>query len=126
VIGGKVLDPSALAAQAQGSIAMETWLAVTVPTGLVLYLPELAAAEAQAVYPGNERLGRLLRFPTVFRAGLSRTDALKVARLLTEAKAWDGTAGHVILVARQRGWPVLATDPDRLRRIAPDLDIDLL
>jgi hypothetical protein len=38
VIGGKVLDPSALAAQAQGSIAMPTWLAVTVPTGLVLYL----------------------------------------------------------------------------------------
>lgn len=126
MIGGKVLDPSALAAQAQGSIAMETWLAVTVPTGLVLYLPELAAAEAQAVYPGNERLGRLLRFPTVYRADLSRTDAPKVARLLTEAKAWDGTAGHVILVARQRGWPVLTTDPDRLRRIAPDLDIDLL
>jgi hypothetical protein len=57
VIGGKVLDPSALAAQAQGSIAMQTWLAVTVPTGLVLYLPELVAAETQAVYPGNERLG---------------------------------------------------------------------
>jgi hypothetical protein len=49
-----------------------------------------------------------------------------VARLLVEAKAWDGTAGHVILVARQRGWPVLTTDPDRLRRIAPDLDVDLL
>lgn len=126
MIGGKVLDPSALAAQAQGSIAMETWLAVSAPTGLVLYLPELAAAEAQAVYPGNERLGRLLRFPTVYRADLSRTDAPQVARLLTETKAWDGTAGHVILVARQRGWPVLTTDPDRLRRIAPDLDIDLL
>jgi hypothetical protein len=126
VIGGKVLDPSALAAQAQGSIAMQTWLAVTVPTGLVLYLPELVAAEAQAVYPGNERLGRLLRFPTVYRAELSRADAPKVARLLVEAKAWDGTAGHVILVARQRGWPVLTTDPDRLRRIAPDLDVDLL
>lgn len=125
MIGGKVLDPSALAAQAQGSIAMETWLAVTVPTGLVLYLPELVAAEAQAVYPGNERLGRLLRFPTVYRAELSRADAPKVARLLVEAKAWDGTAGHVILVARQR-LPVLTANPDRLRRIAPDLDVDLL
>ena len=90
MIGGKVLDPSALAAQAQGSIGMETWLAVTVPTGLVLYLPAVAAAEAQAVYPDNERLSRLLRHPSVLRAELSRTDASKVARLLAEAKAWDG------------------------------------
>ena len=64
--------------------------------------------------------------PAVYRAELSRADAPKVARLLVEAKAWDGTAGHVILVARQRGWPVLTADPDRLRRIAPDLDVDLL
>jgi hypothetical protein len=32
----------------------------------------------------------------------------------------------VILVARRRGWPVLTTDPGRLQRIAPDLDVDLL
>jgi hypothetical protein len=49
-----------------------------------------------------------------------------VIRLLDESRAWDGVAGHVILVARQRGWPVLTTDPDRLRRIAPDLDVDLM
>ncbi len=126
MIGGKILDPSALAAQAQGSIGMETWLAVTVPTGLVLYLPAVAAAEAQTVYPDNERLGRLLRHPSVVLAELSRTDASKVARLLAEAKVWDGCAGNVILVARQRGWPVLTTDPGRLQRIAPDLDVDLL
>jgi hypothetical protein len=47
---------------------------------------------------------------------LSRADAPKMARLLADAKAWHGTAGHVILVAR--GWPVLTADPDRLRRIA--------
>ncbi|MCA1674880.1 MAG: hypothetical protein LC799_22710 [Actinobacteria bacterium] len=63
---------------------------MTVPPGLVLYLPELAAAEAQAVYLGNERLGRRLRFPTVYRAELSRTDAPTVARLLAEANARDG------------------------------------
>ncbi|MGH3908020.1 MAG: hypothetical protein ACRDTE_28150 [Pseudonocardiaceae bacterium] len=99
---------------------------MTVPTGLVLYLPAVAAAEAQTVYPDNERLGRLLRHPSVVLAELSRTDASKVARLLAEAKVWDGCAGNVILVARQRGWPVLTTDPGRLQRIAPDLDVDLL
>lgn len=33
---------------------------------------------------------------------------------------------RVIMVARHQGWPVLTTDPGRLQRIAPDLDIDLL
>lgn len=126
MIGGKVLDPSALAAQAQGSIGMEAWLAVAKVTGLVLYLPALAVVEAFAVYPESARLGRLLRYPSVFQAELSRSDAPKVAQLLAEAKAWDATAGHVILVARQHGWPVLTADPGRLQRIAPDLDVDLL
>jgi len=49
-----------------------------------------------------------------------------VIHLLDESRAWDGIAGQVILVARHRGWPVLTTDPGRLQRIAPDLDIDLL
>jgi hypothetical protein len=43
-----------------------------------------------------------------------------------QSEAWDGTAGQAILVARQRGWPVLTADPGRLHRIAPDLDLDLL
>jgi len=45
---------------------------------------------------------------------------------LDESRAWDGIAGHVILVARRRGWPVLTTDPGRLQRITPDLDVGLL
>ncbi|MGQ0778610.1 MAG: hypothetical protein ACT4NY_30060 [Pseudonocardiales bacterium] len=57
---------------------------------------------------------------------LDRVDAPKVAKLLADSRVWDGTAGHVVLVPRQRGWPVLSADPDRLRRIVPDLDVDLL
>lgn len=85
MIGGKVLDPSALAEYVQGSIATDAWLATARATG-----------------------------------------APKVAKPLAESGAWDGTAGHVVLVARQRGWPVLTADPDRLRRIAPDVDVDEL
>ena len=59
-------------------------------------------------------------------AELTRAESREVAWLLAESKAWDGTAGHVILAARQRGWPVLTTDPGRLNRIAPDLDLDLI
>lgn len=127
MIGGKVVDPSALAAYVRGSVAMDAWTATAAQMGMVLYLPTLAAVELRAVHPELEHeLARFLAYPSVFQAGLSQQDAPKVAQLLAESRAWDATAGHVVLVARERGWPVLSADPDRLRRIAPDLDIDLL
>ncbi|MCA1706048.1 MAG: hypothetical protein LC808_23430 [Actinobacteria bacterium] len=109
---------------------MASWLAVAKELGIVLYVPALAVIEVRtvwAVYPTTEvLLSRLLEHPSVIHAELSSADALAVIRLLDESHAWDGIAGQVILVARQRGWPVLTTDPARLQRIAPDLDIDLL
>ncbi len=130
MIGGKVVDPSALVAYVRGSVAMDSWLAVAKELGIVLYVPALAVIEVRtvwAVYPTTEvLLSRLLEHPSVIHAELSSADALAVIRLLDQAHAWDGIAGQVILVARQRGWPVLTTDPSRLQRIAPDLDIDLL
>jgi PIN domain-containing protein len=130
VIGGKVIDSSALAAYVRGSVAMDSWLAVAKELGIVLYVPALAVIEVRtvcAVYPHTDTLlARLLDHPSVIHSVLSSADARKVIQLLDESGAWDGIAGHVILMARQRGWPVLTTDPDRLRRIVPDLDLDLL
>ncbi len=103
MIGGKVVDPSALAAHIGGSFAMATWLAVANKLGIALYLPALAMAEVRAVYPDADTLlSRLFTHPSVIHAELTRAEAREVARLLAESKAWDGTAGHVILVARQR------------------------
>jgi len=130
VIGGKVIDSSALAAYVRGSVAMDSWLAVAKELGIVLYVPALAVIEVRtvcAVYPHTDTLlARLLDHPSVIHSVLSSADARKVIHLLDESGAWDGIAGHVILMARQRGWPVLTTDPDRLRRIVPDLYLDLL
>ena len=47
MIGGKVVDPSALAAYVRGSIAMDAWMAVAAQMGMVLYLPALAVAEVR-------------------------------------------------------------------------------
>jgi hypothetical protein len=127
VIGGKVVDPSALAAYLQGSLAIDAWLATAAAEGIVLYLPALALAEVRAVYPDAEGwLSDLLSLPWVVHAELSPQDALTVAQMLIESRRWDASAGHVILVARQRGWPVLTTDPGRLQRIALDLDMNEL
>lgn len=128
MIGGKVVDPSALAAYVRGdSIALQAWLVTAKDRGLVLVVPQMALAEVRMVYPDLEQyLAVLLDFPWVLQLGLTRSAAVGIARLLAETSVWDGTAGHVILVARERGWPVLTTDPARLTRIAPDVDVDLL
>ena len=130
MIGGKVLDPSALAAHAQGSIGMLAHLTTARLVGTVLYLPETALNETLAVYrhyqPAEERLDDLRAHPCVVFGELTEFDAGMVAGLLHKAGVWDVPAAQVVLIARARGWPVLTADPGRLTRIAPDLDVDLL
>jgi len=62
VIGGKVLDPSALAAYIQGSLAMDSWLVAAAQTGIMLYMPQPVMTEFRAVYPGAD-LTDLLSYP---------------------------------------------------------------
>jgi predicted nucleic acid-binding protein len=127
VIGGKVLDASFVAALVRGSLAAGAWLDTARLVGLALYLPTLVLAEVRAVCPdaGGE-LAELLGHPGVILGELDATAAAQVEQLLTEAGAFDALAGHIIHIARTRGWPVLTADPSRLRRIAPDLDLELL
>jgi hypothetical protein len=57
---------------------------------------------------------------------LDATSARAVDQLLIQADIFDALAGHVVHIARQRGWPVLSADPGRLHRLDPTLPIDLL
>jgi len=57
---------------------------------------------------------------------LDAANARQVDQLLTDADVFDATAGHVVHTARQRSWPALSADPGRLRRVHPDLEIELL
>lgn len=50
----------------------------------------------------------------------------QVDQLLLAADVFDGCAGHVVHVARTRDWPALTSDPGRLRRIDPAVQVDLL
>jgi hypothetical protein len=51
VIGGKVLDASALAALARRRVSALVWFDIAPTLGLALYLPSLALAEVRAVRP---------------------------------------------------------------------------
>lgn len=126
MIGGKVLD-AALAELARQRPAVFAWLRTARSLGIPLYLSAFALAEVRAVRPdAAPLLADLLTHPSVLVGELDSAMAEQVERLLLEANAFDALAGHVIHIARQRGWPVLTADPGRLQRIAPDLDLDLL
>ena len=127
MIGGKVLDASALAELARRRPAAFAWLRTARVLGIALYLPAFALAEVRAVRPdAASLLADLLTHPSVLIGELDAVLAEQVERLLLEANAFDALAGQVIHVARQRRWPVLTADPGRLRRIDPAVNVDLL
>jgi hypothetical protein len=127
VIGGKVVDASALAALVRGRLSAVAWFATAKTTGLTLYLPTLALAEVRAVRPdAGSQLAEALGHPSVVLGDLDAVGAREVDQLLIDADVFDGCAGHVVHVARTRGWPALTADPNRLRRVDPAVQLDLL
>jgi len=127
VIGGKVLDASALAVLVRGRISALTWLAIAGTAGVVLYVPSLALAEVRAVRPdAGPQLADLVGHTQVVLGELDAAGAAAVDRLLERAGVFDALAGQVVYVARQRGWPALTDDPGRLHRVDPDLEVELL
>lgn len=127
MIGGKVLDASALAALARRRHSALVWFDIAPTLGLTLYLPSLALAEVRAVRPdAAPLLADLLTHPSVIVGELDAATADQVDQLLLDADVFDGCAGHVAHVARTRGWPALTADPGRLRHVDPAVQIDLL
>lgn len=127
MIGGKVLDASALAALVRGRLSAVAWFATAETTGLTLYMPTLALHEVRAVRPdAGPQLAEVLGHPSLVLGELDATTAAQVDQILDDAEVFDGCAGHVVHAARMRGWPALTADPGRLRRIDPAVQLDLL
>lgn len=127
MIGGKVLDASAVAAIARYDLAALAWLDTARILNIPLYLPTLALTEVRAVLPASGPvLADLLGHSSVVLGELDAATADQVDQLLVDGGVFDGLAGHVVLVARRRGWPVLTTDPGRLRRVDPAVTVDQL
>lgn len=117
MIGGRVLDSSAVVGFASGAsvyAAALVWTAVE--EGLVLAIPATAAAAAWAQLRDKHHpvLEVLLRLPATV------IDELTAGR----ARAVGGLGGelsdaHAVLCARDRGWPLVTADAVRYA------DIDL-
>jgi len=126
-IGGKILDASAVAAWTRGSIAFSAWLGAARVRGLTYYLPSLAITEVRVLRPDADvLLDELVAHPHVVLGRLDAADAAAVEQLLDTSGTVDVLAGWVVHTCRQRGWPALSTDPGRLRRVDPAVEVDPL
>lgn len=127
MIGGRILDPGALAAVLNGTFVMTSWLAVARDAGLVFVVPDLVRAEVAGLRRHQGGLLQLVdEHPNIVIEALRDTDATAIEQLMAERGVWDATAGAVVHAARRRGWQILTGDPGRLTRIDPGADLDAL
>lgn len=103
------------------------WFDTAWALSLPLYIPTLALTEVRAVRPdASSQLAEILGHPSVVLGELDAATADQVDQLLLAADVFDGCAGHVVHIARTRGWPALSADPGRLRRVDREVQLDLL
>lgn len=126
MIGGRILDPSALAALVHGNLTIESWLAVAPRLGLTLWVPELARVEVETLYPRTAPalLALLAEHPHVLIAGIGVADAAAITARLDELGRFDAAAAVCVHMAAVRDWPVLTADPGRLTRIDPAVTVE--
>ncbi len=82
-----------------------------------------ASALAQAIRnPAKQaRLSRLIRQIDTDLIGLDGPDATTVGLLLARTGTADVVDAHVVVCARRAKQAIVTSDPDDLRRIAPDM-----
>ena len=66
----------------------------------------------------------LLRRTTV--VDLAHPIARVIGRVLGARGRSDPIDGHVVLLARERGWPILSSNPDDLRALDPSVEVETI
>ena len=108
-------------------MVIQSWVGWARTRGLTLLLPDLARIEILTLRPdAAELVEDLTGHPHVLIARLDGAERDGVEVLLEQTGTCDVLAAWVAVLCRRRGWPTLSGDPARLRRIAPDLDVQPL
>jgi hypothetical protein len=122
-IGGWVLDISALVAFVEGNEYAASVRGMAERTGrtLLVPLPALAAAaQRRPTLNPAPRLAALLAEPMVVAVDGAVARGPLFDRLVSRASG-DRLAAMVVLLATERGWPVLTDRGESLARLRPDL-----
>ena len=84
-------------------------------------IPASALAQAIRKPAKQARLSRLIRQIDTDLIGLDGPDATTVGLLLARTGTADVVDAHVVVCARRAKQAIVTSDPDDLRRIAPDM-----
>jgi len=129
MIGGRVLDASALTAFATGRpVYMRALVWAAVEENLVLAVPSaaLGRAWAQLEPQHHAALQVLLGLPNTVIHDLSPAMAQESGLLLAASGQDDIVAGQVVSTSRRRGWPAVTGDPGSLRKLDAAVPIEEL
>jgi hypothetical protein len=129
MIGGRVLDASALAAFAIGRpvyVRALVWAAVE--ENIVLAVPSAALGRAWSMLEPEHHpaLQVLLDLPNTVIDELGSVSAHESGLLLAASGQHDIVAGQVAASAKRRGWPAVTGDPGALRKLDTTVTIEEL
>ena len=91
--------------------------------GTRITIPATALAQAIRNPSRQARLSRLIRQPCTDVVALNGLDATAVGLLLAQTGTADIADAHVVVCARRALQPVVTSDPEDLKRVAPDLTL---
>ena len=124
---GFTFDTGALIAYERGSGVVNALIRQAGETsGAVVHIP--AGVVAQAFRDGRRqaRLMRLFKLPQAQIVALDPPMAFVVGLLLGRRAGDDVVDASVVVCARRYGQGVLTSDPDDLRRLDPDLPLEIV
>ena len=129
VIGGRVLDSTALAAFAVGRpVYMRALVWAAVEANIVLAVPSAALGRAWGLVEQDHHaaLRVLLDLPNTVMDELTPAAAHESGLLLAAAGQDDIAAAQVASSARRRGWPAVTGEPGTLRKLDTAVQIEEL
>ncbi len=131
MIGGRILDTSALVEAARGTPYMQALLYISHEHLIPLVIPAPCLADALAGLDDPEQQARLfdlLRSPMARVAHFGAAEATGTGLLRSGARPTRAStgAGHAAYLAASRGWPVVSARPGPIRAMHPDVVIEPL
>ncbi len=141
MIGGRVLDATAIGDIVIGrTVYGGAFVRAAQQVGIPLVLPAAALQEAWVACREKDWpfLELLLALPVTVVDPLDASGAERSAQIARTASpvrrsgkhlarpVWDASSAHAVLVARDRGWPVLTADVRRIRALDATVAVESL
>ena len=122
-MNGITFDAGGLIALDRNDRRVLTLLARATERGMRVTIPATALAQAMRSPARQARLSRLIRQAGTDLVALDGPDATAAGLLLAQTGTADIVDAHVVVCAQRAGQPVVTSDADDLKRLAPGLQL---